>query len=181
MPYQEGNKVWLKGTNLTISHSTKKFQPHRYRPFTISKVISDVAYRLVLPPHWKIHNVFHASLLTPYHETLIHSPNHLEPPPEIIDGKPEWEVKEIIGARTFGRRKEKQYRVRWKGYSTAHDSWEPVTNIHAPDLIEAFNKQQQPTHKRGKRPGARSPEPPARISSITMSNENLPAQVQVLA
>ena len=108
-PYQEGNKVWLEGTNLTISHPNKKFQPHRYGPFTIAKVISDVAYQLVLPPHWKIHNVFHASLLTPYHETLIHGPNHLEPPPEIIDGKPEWEVEEITGTKTFGRRKEKQY------------------------------------------------------------------------
>ena len=70
-PYQLRDKVWLEGTNLAISHSEKKFKPRRYGPFIITQVISDIVYRLVLPSHWKIHNVFHTSLLTPYHETPI--------------------------------------------------------------------------------------------------------------
>ena len=76
----------------------------------ITEVVSKVVYKLVLPPHWKIHSVFHASLLTPYHKTTMHGPNHYEPPPEIIDGEPEWEVEEILGDRTFGQREEKQYK-----------------------------------------------------------------------
>ena len=58
----------------------------------VAAQISKVAYRLKLPPHWKIHDIFHASLLTAYKETNIHGPNFIEPPPDIIEGEPEWEV-----------------------------------------------------------------------------------------
>ena len=42
------------------------------------------------------HGKFHASLLTPYKETDEHGPNFLEPPPNIIDDTPEWEVETIL-------------------------------------------------------------------------------------
>jgi len=32
----------------------------------------------------------------PYKETDQHGPNFLEPPPNILEGKPEWEVKQIL-------------------------------------------------------------------------------------
>ena len=41
-------------------------------PFTITNVTSHVAYQLNLPRNWKIHNVFHASLLSPYKEMEEH-------------------------------------------------------------------------------------------------------------
>jgi hypothetical protein len=71
---------------------------------------------------WKIHNVFHTSLLTPYNETPAHGPNFLEPPPDLIKGELEWEVEQILGNRTY--RKKKQYLIQWKGYAPAHDSWQ---------------------------------------------------------
>jgi len=78
----------------------------------VAAQISKVAYRLKLPPHWKIHDVFHASLITPYKETDIHGPNFIELPPDIIEGKPEWEVEQILKERTFGCWKKKQYLIR---------------------------------------------------------------------
>ena len=116
-------------------HSTHKLHAKRYGPFTVSKAISHVAYQLKLPGTWKIHNVFHTSYLSPYRETLEHGPNYLEPPPNILEGQPEWEIEAIIGMRLFGRKREKQYRVHWKGYSDAHDTWELEQNIHAPELL----------------------------------------------
>ena len=96
-PFEKGSKVWLEGKNLKLpSYITPKFAPRRYGPFEVASQVSPVAYQLRLPPMWQIHNVFHASLLTPYKEMEQHGPNFLEPPPEIIEDEPEWEVEEII-------------------------------------------------------------------------------------
>ena len=119
-PFKEGERVWLEGTHLKLPYKTMKLAPRRYGPFHITAKVSDVAYRLKIPDKWKIHNVFHASLLTPYKETEKHGPNFLEPPPDLIDGEEEWEVEEILRDRQY--RRKQQYLVRWKGYAPAHDS-----------------------------------------------------------
>ena len=80
-PYQLGQRVWLKATNLKMTHPTAKLAPKRYGPFEITKIISPIVYQLKLPDAWNIHNVFHASLLSPYNETKMHGPNYLEPSP----------------------------------------------------------------------------------------------------
>ena len=67
--------------------------------FEIEKVISRTAYRLRIPQNWKIHPVFHASLLTSYKETVEHGPNFLRPPPDLINGDEEYKVEVIIGHR----------------------------------------------------------------------------------
>jgi Chromo (CHRromatin Organisation MOdifier) domain len=135
-----GQKVWLEGTNLKTSHPTKKFAPKRYSPFPITDVISPVVYRLTLPLSWKIHNVFHVSLLTPYKETEEHGPNFAELPPELIEEQEEYEVEQVLALRLHGRWKKLQYLIRWKGYSHAHDSWASVDDVHAPDLVQAFHR-----------------------------------------
>jgi hypothetical protein len=71
-PYQKGQKVWLKGTNLLTTHPTVKLRPKRYSPFKIIEVIGPTMYRLDLPVQWKVHNAFHGNLLLPYHETKEH-------------------------------------------------------------------------------------------------------------
>jgi hypothetical protein len=102
--------------------------------------VSRTSFKLKLPSTWKIHNVFHASLLTPYKETAINGNHYQEPVPclslILLMGQPEWEVKAILGA---GRKQNQlQYLVRWKGFSKAHDSWEPLAHINANDCIRRF-------------------------------------------
>jgi Chromo (CHRromatin Organisation MOdifier) domain len=102
----------------------------------------DTTYQLKLPPHWKIHDTFHAKLLTPYKQTDKYGPNFLEPPPELLDGEPEWEVEEIMGQwQNWNKR---QYLIRWKDYSPAHDSWEDESAIHTPLLIQAYQQRLEP-------------------------------------
>jgi len=99
-PYQIGDQVWLEATNLTTYQPSKKLAPRRYGPFSIEKKVGQSAYRLCLPPTWKIHPVFNESLLTPY--IPPHFPNQQPPqppPPEIVDGSEEYEVEEILDSR----------------------------------------------------------------------------------
>src|SRR6266446_7064870 len=142
-PFNEGQKVWLEATHLKTTHPTAKLSLRRYGPFEITKKLSHVVYQLCIPQQWKIHDVFHTALLTPYKEMEEHGLNYHEPPPDVIEGKLEWEVEQIVGARRFGRSRWLQYRVRWTGYSNAHDTWETVDDVHAPQLTVDFWKGNQ--------------------------------------
>jgi len=100
-----GQQVWLDSKNLPLLYGTIKLAPQHYSPFTITKVISPVAYRLELPIQWNIHPVFHAGLLTPYIEMDSHGPNFSRPPPDLIKGENKYEVETIRKHRCFGRNK----------------------------------------------------------------------------
>jgi Chromo (CHRromatin Organisation MOdifier) domain len=136
--FEEGDKVWLEGRNLKTHHMTNKLAPRRYGPFLITQKLSPVTYRLQLPPGMHIHPVFHIDLLSHFHDTEAHGHNYPRPPPDVIDGEPEWEVEKITQSRLHGRRRELQFRVRWKGFPSSEDSWVSQHDIHAPDLIEQF-------------------------------------------
>ena len=86
----------------------------------------------------KIHPVFHVDLLTRYRETAAHGPNYEKPPPDIIDGKLEWEVEKILNSRYYGHHKKLQFLVRWKGFPPSEDSWVPKSDLSTPDLVEEF-------------------------------------------
>ena len=70
-----------------------KLNPKCYGPFRVIKEVSLVVYQLQLPPSWNIHPMFHASLLSPYRKTPSHGPNFSWPPPNLINGEEEYEVK----------------------------------------------------------------------------------------
>ena len=94
--YQIRDKVWLKAKHLALPYQTPKLAPKHHGPFKITRKISPVAYQLELPIAWTIHNVFHASLLTPYCETTEHGVNYMRPPPDLIEDAKEYEVETIV-------------------------------------------------------------------------------------
>ena len=61
-----GDKVWLQAKQIKIHQQSAKLGPKQLGPFEITEVISDVDYRLALPPALKIHDVFHVDCLSPY-------------------------------------------------------------------------------------------------------------------
>ncbi len=132
-------QVWLEGTHLRLPYQATKLAPKCYGPFEITKEISPVAYQLCLPAAWNIHNIFHASLLSPYHEMNTHGPNYSRPPPDLIKGEEEYEVERIINHRCTGRARTLQYLIKWIGYPEADNTWEPADQIHAPQLINAYH------------------------------------------
>ena len=100
----------------------RKLAPKHHGPFTIIQKVSPVAYQLETPPTWTIHDMFHTSLLTPYHETIEHGVNYNCPPPEMVDREEEYEVEAVMGHRFFGKARQLQYLVKWSGYSEADNT-----------------------------------------------------------
>jgi hypothetical protein len=73
-----------------------KLAPKCHRPFKVIQVMSPVNYHLELPMQWSIHDVFHTDLLTPYRETITHGTNYQRPPPDLVNGVEEYEVKKVL-------------------------------------------------------------------------------------
>jgi hypothetical protein len=101
--FQQGQKVWLKMKHHSNRYPFRKLAPKRHRPFKIQKVLSQLVYQLTLPKHMKIHPVFHASLLSPYHETELHGPNYFNTPPEIVDNHEKYQLKAILAHKPWYR------------------------------------------------------------------------------
>ena len=115
-----------------------KLAPKRHGPFKVTRVLSPINYQLELPPQWKIHDVFHVDLLTPYHETEVHGANFTQPPPDLIDGEEEYEVEEILDSRRYGRGRKVQYLVKWKGYPSSDNQWVNWDDMHAEEVLTEF-------------------------------------------
>ena len=133
-----GDCMWLEGKNLLISTGSSKLCPKRYGPFKISRIISSVAYQLELPSQWKVHPIFHASLLLPYKEMEQHGPNFIRPPPDIIEGQEQYEVEAICDHCYQGRTHQLQFLLKWKGYPEADNTWEPQNHIHMKELVKEY-------------------------------------------
>ena len=140
LQYKEGDRVWLEATHLKLCHQKTKLAPKCYGPFKIIKEISPVAYKIQLLMSWGIHDIFHASLLLPYHETISHGPNFSRPPPDLIDREEEYKMKRIINHHLHGRSRKLQYLIKWKGYLKSDNMWEPADQVHAPDLIKLYHQ-----------------------------------------
>lgn len=139
-PFTKGTKVWLEGKNLKLRYEHRKLKPLREGPFEITEVLGPLTYKLKLPYHWKIHDVFHASLLTPYRETEAHGPNFLLPPPELIDGDDKYEVEAILSHRKIGGHL--KYLVKWKGYPSSENTFEPESNLtNATEMLTAYKRR----------------------------------------
>ena len=130
----------MEGRNLHLDRPTVKLAPKRHGPFKITRVLSPITYQLELPPQWKIHDVFHIDLLTPYHETETHGANFTQPPPDLIDGEEEYEVEEILDSRRYGRGRKVQYLVKWKGYPSSDNQWVNWDDMHAEEALAEFQR-----------------------------------------
>ena len=100
-PFKRGDKVWLNSRNLKTNYH-KKMKPKHEGPFVITEVLGPVTYRLKLPTSWRVHDVFHATLLKPYKENEIHGKNFTQPPPELVEGEEVYEVETILNHRKRG-------------------------------------------------------------------------------
>ncbi len=98
--YQIGDRIWLDSTNLSLPRPKKKLNDKCIGPFEIIEKAGASAYKLKLPPHWRIHPCFNEKLLTPY--VLLAFPNQElppPPPPDLINDVEEFEIEEVLDSR----------------------------------------------------------------------------------
>jgi hypothetical protein len=137
--FKVGNKVWLFKKNIATTRPCAKLDYKCLGPFKIAKLVGLVACWLELPPQFKIHDVFHVSLLEPYHETHIPE-RHREPPARVeIEGQEEFEIQEVLDSKKT--RGKLMYLVFWRGYPLSKATWELAENlVHAQDLVNQFHQ-----------------------------------------
>jgi hypothetical protein len=154
--YSVGDRVWLEATNLTTDRPKKKLDHKRLGPFKIIQKISNVVYKLELPPTWRIHPVFHVSKLRrytpdPYGRALPRVTLHVR--------GDNWEASSILHSRLQSGRLE--YLVLWKlPEGNYQELWELESRMSndAPEKVKLFHRNH--------------PSAPRRLSST--ANELLP-------
>jgi len=145
--FKIGQKVWLDSRNLK-TYNNKKLSPRREGPFKILEQKGPVTFKIELPITWRIHDVFHASLLMPYTENNTYGSNFPEPPPELINEEEHYKIEAIISHRKQGKPRKGQsqkykYLVKWAGYSVSSNLWEPSEMFGTTGKIVLNNYQKK--------------------------------------
>ena len=140
-PYQfeVGQRVMLSTANLTFAQSAlgKKLKPKWIGPFSITKVINDVAVQLELHASMKVHDVFHVSLVKPaVLEPTVHPPA-LPVEPVVIADTTYLEVDSILKHRQH--QDVWEYLVSYKGLPLWEARWLPASELtHAQETLVQY-------------------------------------------
>ena len=100
-------------------------------PFEIVARVGRSAYKLRMPANVSSHDVFHVSTLTPYVDNPFPTRAPSPPPPVVTDlGHTEFEVEHILAHKNPpGRFSGYRYLVKWVGFPSYRNTWEPRKNL----------------------------------------------------
>ncbi len=117
----------------------KKLSPRYTGPFTILRQINEVTFQLQLPEQYRVHPVFHVSLLKPFSPSAP-DPNEpaVPPPPEVLAEPTIYRVRNIMDSRRRGGHLE--YFIDWEGYGPEERSWVARDNVLDPSLLAEFHQ-----------------------------------------
>ena len=149
--YSPGDFVLLSTRHLRFKNCPAKLQRRFVGPFKIEEKISRVAYRLQLPAEWKIHPVFHSSLLKRWQASHWSCPVDTPAPEVEVEGEPQYMVEKILRWRRVkqGRRSTREFLVTWTGYPVDEAEWIPEHNFRDRAELEDQLAQDQPTEDTG--------------------------------
>ena len=120
--YAPGEKIWLNCKYIKTKRN-RKLEAKFFRPFQVLHPVGKQAYKLELPRNWRIHDVFHMSLLEQdtTRKRRVHEQN-LEELDAGDNDSGEYEVEAIRDSAVYARESESghlpglYYLVSWKGY-----------------------------------------------------------------
>lgn len=135
--FREGEKVFLLRRNIKTKRPSEKLEHRKLGPFKIESQVSPVNYRLTLPKTMKVYPVFHVALLEK-------APQNAKEKKTEVEEEQEYEVEEILNRRRSEGRTE--YLVKWKGYPTSENTWEPIAHLQGcQQELQRFKKKGRPT------------------------------------
>ena len=119
-------------------------------PFQVIETIGQQAYRLSLPEDWKIHPVFHVSLLKDWKSVNLQEdlPVSQEDVPEVEE--PYYEIEKILRWRKIKRKNKivKQYLVLWKGYPVEDAMWIEADQFSHSSQLQDYLQEDQPQEEK---------------------------------
>ena len=144
--FNVGEYVLLSTVHLKMRNVPTKLQRKFVGPFQITERIGQLAYRLKLPEHWKIHDVFHISLLRPWNQSVFTVSQQQDVPELETEGQRYYETEKILRWCKVkrGNRWKREYLVMWKDRPIDEISWVPEENFPDKKSLEADLKHDQP-------------------------------------
>ncbi|KAF8753979.1 hypothetical protein RHS01_06513 [Rhizoctonia solani] len=139
LEFEIGEEAWLDAKNVKLKTLSPKLTEQCLGPFKVTEKISNRAYQLGLPPTMRIHDVFYVGLLSKVKRDKKRAFEN-RPPPVTIDGEEEYEVEGITDAEE--RNGKWFFRVKWKGYGSEENTWEPRENLkNAKKILEKYKRE----------------------------------------
>jgi transposase InsO family protein len=142
--YKVGQQVLLSMENIKAKTSIRsKLQAKWSGPYTVTEYWPDTDnVRLKLPHDWQIHNVFHTSLIKPYHsnnDEKFPSRKHQRPPPVPTADIQEdnYEVESVKDNKVI--RGTNYYLVKWLGWPESDNQWVKESDMEgSKELIDEY-------------------------------------------
>ena len=141
--YSFGKKVWLNSKYIK-SKRNQKLEAKFFGLFWILHPIGKQVYKLELSRNWRIHDVFHVSLLK--QDYIRKGREFLVPEFEPGDNNKEYEIEAIQDSAVYTKEGDRHlpglyYLVAWKSYLEEKNTWEPSSAImHLRKMVSIFHK-----------------------------------------
>ena len=154
--FMEGAHVRMSTRNLSFRDIPAKLRKRFVGPFKVLERIGTNAYRLELPSKWRIHDVFHVSLLQPWYTgSFVHGgtpyiPDLEEDAPEDLDmdvSDQSYTVDKLLRWRWVqkGRTRRREYLVLWQGYPLDEATWEPASHFDDAGFLRTLIERDSPS------------------------------------
>ena len=141
-----GSHAFITAQFLHTTWPSKKLTEKYLGPFEVITQVGTHSFMLRLPDSMQaVHPVFHISMLGPAHGNVILERTQSPPPPVKIDGKPEYEISEILDSKIDKHQKHCNivYLVCWTSYEGTDEetSWILAKELgHTSEIVTDFHR-----------------------------------------